>query len=102
MRNSLLLISLLMISGILHAQETITGKVVDAANGAPLVGASVKIRSAKTGTSTDNEGTFRLKAKPDDILEVSFIGYTSQSFPLHNQLTPTIALYSASSELSEI
>src|SRR6201991_1315196 len=102
MRNSLLLIGLLVISCALHAQVTITGKVVDATNGTPLVGASVKIRSAKTGTSTDNEGAFRLQAKPDDILEVSFIGYTTQSFPLRNQAAPTIALYPASSELNEI
>jgi len=102
MRILFLLVNLLTISCFLQAQVTITGKVVDAKNGAPLAGASVKTRSAKAGTSTNNEGGFKLQARPDDILEISFVGYSTQSFPLHGQAEVTIALQPASAELTEI
>ena len=101
MRTLLLLASWLAIPCVLLAQ--ITGKVVDAQSGSPLAGATVKVRSAKTsGISTNNDGDFRIQASPNDILEISFIGYTTQSFPLHGQTRITVALTPASSELTEI
>src|SRR5882757_11114864 len=102
MRKILLLISLLTISCLLHAQRTISGKVVDAKNGNPLAGVTVKNRSTKAGTSTNNEGTFQLSAGPNDVLELSTIGYSPQSFPLSGQTNITIALQPASTELKEI
>lgn len=85
-----------------YAQKVITGKVVDARTGAPLAGATVKSRIGKAGTSTGNDGSFKIQAKSDDILEVSIIGYSPQSFPLNGQSEITIALQPASSELQEI
>ena len=91
-----------MISGLLYAQKTITGKVVDAKTGGPLAGASVKSRSTKAGTSTNNEGSFTLPVSTDDVLEISIIGYSPQSFPISGQSSITIALQPASTELKEI
>ena len=117
MRILLLLTGWLTLSCVLRAQITqnpqptqqITGKVVDAKTGTALAGATVKIRSAKAGrnpapaaTSTNNDGDFSIRATPEDILEISFIGYSTQSFPLHGQTRITVALSPASSELTEI
>ena len=52
----------------------ISGTVEDA-NG-PLIGASVKVVGAKTGTITDYDGNFKLKCKAGDMLEISYVGYT--------------------------
>src|SRR6202035_221147 len=44
--------------------------------GVPLSGANVVIKRTKTGTQTNAKGEFTLQnIKPDDILEVSYIGY---------------------------
>lgn len=107
MRILLLLTGYLTLSCALYAQiaqtAQVTGKVVDAKTGAPLAGATVKVRSAKTAaTSTGNDGDFKVQAKSEDILEISFIGYSTQSFPLHGQTRITVALAPASSELTEI
>jgi iron complex outermembrane receptor protein len=103
MRNTILLALLLPIACLLHAQTTtVTGKIVDSKDGSPLAGASVKVKSSKAGTSTANDGTFTVRAKPDDVLEISLIGYSNQSVPLHGQGAVTVALVLASSELSEI
>ena len=102
MRKMLLLICLIVSSYLLHAQKNITGKVVDAKTGTPLASATVKNRTTKAATSTNNEGIFTLPAKSTDVLEISIIGYTTQSFPLSGQSEVTIALQPASTELQEI
>ncbi|PZR28757.1 MAG: SusC/RagA family TonB-linked outer membrane protein [Citrobacter freundii] len=60
--------------------HTITGSVSNA-EGAPLAGASVMIRSLNKGTRTDADGNFSLEV-PDDTdltLEVSYVGYVTQT-----------------------
>lgn len=103
MRKSTLLILSLAFSWLLHAQSTISGKVVDSKDGTPLAGASIKVKSSKAGTSTGNDGKFSVQANPNnDILEISLIGYSTQSVPLRGRADVTVALVLASSELSEI
>ena len=54
----------------------ISGTVEDA-NG-PLIGASVKVVGANTGTITDYDGNFKIKCKAGAVLEVSYVGYTTK------------------------
>ena len=55
--------------------QVISGMVEDA-NG-PLIGATIKVVGAAQGTVTDFDGNFKIKCKPGDLLEVSYVGYTS-------------------------
>ena len=55
--------------------QIISGTVEDA-NG-PLIGATIKVVGAAQGTVTDFDGNFKIKCKPGDMLEVSYVGYTS-------------------------
>ncbi|MFZ1533680.1 MAG: hypothetical protein WAT14_05895, partial [Chitinophagaceae bacterium] len=59
-----LFISFLFIGVVATAQQTVSGKIIDA-NGIPLAGVSVK--SKKTGklTSTAADGSFRLSVASD-------------------------------------
>ena len=57
-----------------RGQDVIRGKVVDAANGEPVIGASVIVSGTKTGTVTDNEGRFQLSIKNGQKLRVSYLG----------------------------
>ena len=62
------------------AALTVTGKVVDDETGDGLIGVSVIIAGAKTGTMTDMDGNFTLKNVPDGAtLSVSYVGYSPQS-----------------------
>src|SRR5699024_5808096 len=65
------------------ADRTITGTVVDAATGEPLIGVNILVTGTTTGTATDQEGTFNLTI-PDDAetLTVSYIGYVTKEVPL--------------------
>lgn len=67
----------------------LTGTVIDARDGAPLIGATVVLRDANsadviTGTTTDPSGTFQFGDPPPGkyVLEVRFIGYKERQLPL--------------------
>ena len=57
---------------------TVTGMVVDQ-DGEPLIGATVMVKGTTTGTSTDVDGRFSIKAKAGDELVLSYIGYEQKT-----------------------
>ena len=65
----------------------ITGTVIDADTGDPLIGASILIKDSGTGTVTDLDGAFTLSASPGDILVVSYTGFASQEKLVGNETT---------------
>ena len=52
------------------------GRVVDA-NGAPLVGVTVLIKGTQSGTATGANGSYSIKAREDQTLVFSYLGYTT-------------------------
>ncbi len=74
-KNFTLLILFLFTPVICMAQ--ISGTVTDQANDEPLIGATVLIQGKAGGTVTDFDGNFTLDGKVGDILEISYVGYTS-------------------------
>ncbi|WP_080054236.1 TonB-dependent receptor [Spirosoma aerolatum] len=63
---------LVLVSYCLNAQA-ITGKIVDATTGDPVVGATVKLLTTNQGTVTDTSGQFILNGS--GTLQVSFVGF---------------------------
>jgi len=59
------------------ADRIIVKGTVSDSNG-PLLGAVVRDKNTKTGTSTDNNGSYKLTVDKGDILVFSFLGYKSQ------------------------
>jgi hypothetical protein len=59
-------------------QKTVSGTVSDE-NGLPLPGATVIRAGTSSGTSTDFDGKYQLTANIGDTLEISYVGYTTQS-----------------------
>ncbi len=102
MRNQLLLIAgliFLTISAI--AQQTITGKVTDS-KGAPLSGVSVKVKGTNRGTTTNNTGDFSIQAASSEDLEITIIGYKSQTLRVGTSTSLAVSLESEITELGEI
>jgi hypothetical protein len=56
-----------------YSNGTVNGTITDE-KGDPLPGASVTIKGSRTGVSADNNGQFRLLAKPGDIITVTGAG----------------------------
>jgi TonB-linked SusC/RagA family outer membrane protein len=66
-----LLTMLMLFTALAYGQDRIiTGTVTDE-TGAPVAGASIKIKDARTGVAADNNGQFRIQAKSGDILVIT-------------------------------
>lgn len=75
LRAVLVLMALLFCSAVAVAQSTISGTLVDADTGDPLIGASVFIRGTSSGTVTDLDGKYSIQASDGDVLVISYTGY---------------------------
>ena len=80
--------------------QNITGNVTDD-SGVPLPGANVVIQGTTTGVSTDFDGNFQIQAAEGQVLQISFIGYTSQNVTVGDQDFITVSL-EPSNELEEV
>ena len=78
-RLSVILTCLFLCVGMVLAQNKISGTVVSAEDGEPVIGASVMIQGTKVGTVTDIDGKFTLSAnRANPMLEISYIGMVTQ------------------------
>ena len=60
---------MMLISSSVFAQsQTISGTVTDATTNSPLAGAAIMVKGTTVGTISDADGSYRIKAKPTDVL----------------------------------
>lgn len=79
-RFFLMLTCLIMSASMAFAQQSITGVVMDADSGEPVIGASVIIKGTGTGAPTDIDGRFVISNAPSSAktLVVSYIGMVTK------------------------
>ena len=82
-------------------QKTITGTVTDS-NGVPLIGATVLVIGTTSGTSTDFDGNYSMSAAAGDVLEFSYMGYTTLTRTVGSANTISVSLEADSAVLSEV
>lgn len=94
--------SLLLSALTLDAQDmTISGQVRDDATGESLIGVNVSIKGSTTGTSTDLDGNFSLKAAVGDEIEFSSIGYQNETVRVRQGQSFVIVSMSADAVMLE-
>ena len=76
--RALLMVGLLMLGLSAFAQVAVNGVVTDAANGEPIIGASILEMGTTNGTITDFDGNFSLNVQPGAKLQISYMGYKTQ------------------------
>lgn len=82
-------------------ENHVTGKVIDD-TGMPLIGATVLVVGKNTGTITDENGYYKIKASNGDKLRFSYIGMKSIDRNIGNNNVINIAFDSRSHNLNEI
>lgn len=82
-------------------QKTVRGVVLDEA-GIPIIGANVIQKGTSNGTITDFDGNFELNYDGNDELQISYIGYLSQTVKIGNQTNLKIVLKEDSKTLEEV
>jgi TonB-linked SusC/RagA family outer membrane protein len=109
-----LLLCLMMMNGVKEAQAqagaaaaqqpqrvNVSGVVTDAA-GEPLIGATVLVKGATTGTATDINGKFSIYARPGDVLKVSYVGYAAKTVAVGSNVALNIVLDEDEKTLGEV
>lgn len=76
--------------------------VVKDVKGEPLIGVNVKVKGAGKGTITDFDGKFILQVVKGDILEISYVGYVSQSIKISDSKALDIVLTEDTKVLNEV
>jgi TonB-dependent starch-binding outer membrane protein SusC len=95
-------ISSLLFSIYGNAQDImVRGKVLDE-KGMSVPGASILIQGSKNGTSTGFDGGYAIKAQPNDILVVSFIGYKSKTANINGKFIINFNLAPENTTLNEV
>jgi TonB-linked SusC/RagA family outer membrane protein len=86
-----------------YAQEAaLTGVVTDASDGSSIPGVTIVLKGTTTGTVTDIDGKYSLKAKSGDILVFSYVGYTTQEITFTGQKTVNVSLATGVQSLNEL
>jgi TonB-linked SusC/RagA family outer membrane protein len=96
----LLLVMLVTISNVQAQSNEVTGMVTDD-KGGPIAGVSIKVKSSNTGTTTGNDGRFKIPAKQKDILLVSYVGYEAKEISV-NGIVLNIQLLPDTKALNEV
>lgn len=80
LKASILGLAVLLVPGLVWAQEgTVVGTITDQ-NGETLPGATVRVLDLNMGAATDAEGNYEISGVPagEQTVEVSFVGYQSE------------------------
>lgn len=87
----------------IYQQNTkkISGIVKDQA-GIPVIGANVIVKGTTNGVTTGLDGDFQLEVPENAILEVSYIGYITQSIPVNEKASFNILLEEDTQRLDEV
>lgn len=83
-------------------QTTIKGIITDEL-GQPLPGASVVEKGTSNGVSSDFDGNYVIEVSSSDaVLEITYLGYTSQEIPVNGQTTINVQLKPDAGQLDEV
>src|SRR4051794_40347758 len=97
-----LVVTLIASISVLYGQRVITGNVMDS-TGAPLQSVSVLVGNSSTGTSTDENGRYKVSvAGGSDHLNFSLVGYEKQTASVGNKNEINVTMTTARAGLAEV
>jgi len=76
--NGFLVLLIVLVAQITFAQERVVSGVVSDNAGMPLPGVSVLVKGTKSGTQTDFDGKYSIKASSSQVLIFSYVGMKTQ------------------------
>lgn len=86
-----------------QATKSISGTVIAASDGFPLIGASVIVKGTTNGNITDFDGNYVLNEVSEDaVLTFSYIGYRSKDISVAGQSVINVTLEEDSEQLDEV
>ena len=103
LKIKIILLMMLLLNVSLYAQNgyTLSGTVSDE-NNTPVIGANVIVEGTSRGTITDVDGSYSIEVSTGEVLQFSYLGYSSQSIIVTNQTALDIAMAEDATQLDEV
>ena len=79
-----------------------SGKVISGEDGMGLPGVTVQVKGTATGTVTDMDGNYSLKANSSDVLVFSFVGYKTREVAIKGKNKINITLEADNQLLDDV
>ncbi len=96
------LLLLLFAAFVSNAQKiVVNGKIVDE-DYEPLIGVTIKVKNAKEGVITNNNGEFKIIAASNAVLVISYIGFATKEEPISNRSSINIQLSKSEGSVEEV
>ncbi|MEP7145035.1 MAG: TonB-dependent receptor [Ferruginibacter sp.] len=90
-------------TGLFAQQRTISGKVIDAVTGLPVVGSTIAVRGTNVATESNAEGNFTIAVpNANSRIIVSNVGYEPLELATAGKTTLAVGLKSTTSSLNEV
>lgn len=103
MMQVVLTFCMLLVGNVANAQsKTVTGKVINGESKEPIIGATVKVKDGKEITTTKEDGSFSLPAPASASLEISAVGFATQTIPANFDQAMNISLVVSNTSLGEV
>ncbi|WP_142786380.1 SusC/RagA family TonB-linked outer membrane protein [Changchengzhania lutea] len=104
LKTKLTLIIILFFNIVMIAQNgtVIKGTVVSATDNIPIPGVNVIVVNTTRGTTTDFDGNYQIQANEGEVLQFTYIGFTTQVQIIGNQTTINISLAEDLAQLDEV
>ncbi|MDB9835827.1 TonB-dependent receptor [Flavobacteriaceae bacterium] len=83
------------------AQTQLSGSITDV-NGEPIPGATIIVQGTNNGTTSDFDGNFSIAVEQNQNLEISYLGYSTQTISYIGQDNISVSLVEDQNELDEI
>src|SRR5664279_5596340 len=99
---ALSLMILVLPHSLLAQQRTVTGTILSDDNKTPRAGVTVRVKGTNRITQTDVNGKFSIQVNSGESLDVSYVGYETQSVKPGNGNTIAVSLKANNSTLGEV
>ncbi|NCC10811.1 MAG: SusC/RagA family TonB-linked outer membrane protein [Bacteroidia bacterium] len=97
-----IILSTQQVASTLQKKANVLKGTVKDAKGEPIIGVNVKVKGASAGTISDLDGNFALQVSKGDVLEFSYIGYSSKSIHVGDEKVLNVVMEEDTKVLSEV
>lgn len=80
----------------------VTGKIVSKENNAPIAGATIQVKGKEGGVTSDADGVFVINASRQDMLVISFVGYTPVTMAASGETGLVVVLSPMANALEDV
>ncbi len=89
---------------LMYAQDSflLSGKILSATDNQPIPGANIIVTGTTNGTSTDFDGQFQLQVKADDVIQITSLGFVTQTYVVGSDTQISIVLQEDTNQLDEV